>query len=90
MKKHLIILLITVGLLAFAIYYLIKTDYVKSKTITNTTYVNLEEHVKVTKLNSNRWFSIITIDKCEYVLYSSDNADFSRAGLTHKGNCKNH
>jgi hypothetical protein len=64
------------------------TETVTNETIKKTKYVNIETEVIVKQINSNKDFSIVTIGGCEYILYNHSSADFSRAGLTHKGNCK--
>jgi len=64
------------------------TETVTNETIKKTKYVNIETEVIVKKINSNKDFSIVTIGGCEYIWYDHSSAEFSRAGLTHKGNCK--
>jgi hypothetical protein len=64
------------------------TETVTNETIKRTKYVNIETEVIVKQINSSRDFSIVTIGGCEYILYDHSAAEYSRAGLTHKGNCK--
>jgi hypothetical protein len=84
-KKHGRHLLYTL-LVAFLFCSCTKT--VTNETIKRTKYVNIETEVIVKQINSSRYFSIVTIGGCEYILYDYSYDGYSRAGLTHKGNCK--
>lgn len=49
----------------------------------------LKEGIEVHTENKNGLnIKIITIDSCEYIFIENDK--FNKAGLSHKGNCKNH
>jgi len=63
-------------------------ETVTNETIKKTKYINIETEVIVKQINRNKDFAIVTISGCEYIWYDHNRPDFSRAGLTHKGNCK--
>lgn len=64
------------------------------ETINRTKYINVETEVIVKQINKNKYFSIVEIAGCEYILYSRTTelqggyGGGGAGGLTHKGNCK--
>ena len=62
------------------------------ETINRTKHINIETEVIVKHIPNSKKFSIVTIDKCEYIVYKDcgvmSTGGWGSGGITHKENCK--
>ena len=86
MKKSLIYCL-------FVVLIIVISSCNDTHTVNRTKTIIIEQEVLIKKINSNKDFSIVTIDSCEYIVfnrfYKFGNGDAGYSGgITHKHNCK--